>query len=126
VNTTLGSFYSGRRRDLSLGLNLRPRRGVLATFTSQFNRIELAEGRFSTKILRAVINTQFNPFVSVSNNVQYDSVSRALGWQARFRWIVKPGNDIYFVWLNNWLDAGERFTTLDRSAAAKVSYTVRL
>jgi hypothetical protein len=126
INTSLGRFYSGHRRDLSLGLNLRPRRGVLATFTSQFNRIELAEGSFSTKILRAVINLQFNPFVSVSNNIQYDSVSRMLGWQARFRWIVKPGNDIYFVWLNNWLDAGDRFTTLDRSAAAKVSYTVRL
>lgn len=126
VNTTLGSFYSGHRRDLLLGLNLRPRRGVLATFTGQFNRIELAEGSFSTKILRAVINTQFNPFISVSNNIQYDSVSRLLGWQARFRWIVKPGNDIYFVWLNNWMDVGDRFTTLDRSAAAKVSYTVRL
>ena len=126
VNATAGTFYSGHRRDLSLGLNLRPRRGVLATFTSQFNRIELAEGSFSTKILRAVINTQFNPFVSVSNNIQYDSVSRVLGWQARFRWIVKPGNDIYFVWLNNWLDAGPNFTSLDRSAAAKVSYTVRL
>lgn len=122
---TVGTFYSGRRRDLSGTLNLRPRRGILATFTGQFNRIELAEGKFSTKILRALINTQFNPFLSISNNIQFDSVSRVLGWQSRFRWIVKPGNDIYFVWLNNWLDSGTTLTTLDRSAAAKIVYTYR-
>lgn len=125
ANTTVGTFYSGRRRDLSGTLNLRPRRGILLALRGQFNRIELAEGKFSTKILRSVINTQFSPSVSISNNIQFDSVSRVLGWQSRFRWIVKPGNDIYFVWLNNWLDSGTDLTTLDRSAAAKVIYTYR-
>jgi hypothetical protein len=120
-----GSFYSGHRREVSGTVNLRPRRGILATFTGQFNRVELVEGNFSTKLLRAVINTQFSPFVSVSNNIQFDSVSRVVGWQSRFRWIVKPGNDIYIVMLNNWLDTGETMTTLDRSAAAKVVYTYR-
>jgi hypothetical protein len=125
ASATVGTFYSGNRRDLSGTLNLRPRRGILAAFTAQFHRVELAEGRFSTKVLRAVINTQFNPFVSVSNNIQFDSVSRVVGWQSRFRWIVKPGNDIYFVWLNNWVDTGTSLMTLDRSAAAKVVYTYR-
>jgi hypothetical protein len=124
-NVSFGTFYSGHRRDFSATLNLRPRRGVLATFTSTFNRIELPEGNLSAKILRGVINTQFNPFISISNNIQYDSVSRLLGWQLRFRWIVRPGNDLYFVWLNNWLDFGDHLTTLDRSAAAKVVYTYR-
>jgi hypothetical protein len=41
------------------------------------------------------LNTQFGPFVSLANNVQYDSDSRVLGWQVRFRWILTPGNDIY-------------------------------
>ena len=126
-NTTIatGTFYSGHRRDLSVGLNLRPGPGMLATLSSTFSRVELAEGNFSTKILRAIVNTQFSPFVSISNNVQYDSVSRVLGWQFRFRWILKPGNDIYVVWLNNWLDSGDRLTTLDRSAATKIVYTYR-
>jgi hypothetical protein len=125
-NVTLGTFYSGHRRDLSATLNLRPRPGVLATFTGNFNRVELPEGRFSTKVLRAVINTQFSPFVSVSNNIQYDSVSRNLGWQARFRWIVKPGNDIYLVFMNNWLDnPATGLATLDRNIATKVVYTAR-
>jgi hypothetical protein len=125
VSLRMGGFYSGRRRELAAGLSLRPRRGVLATFNTSFNRVELAEGRFSTKILAAIINTQFNPFMSLSNNIQYDSDSRVLGWQSRFRWIVKPGNDVYFVWLNNWIDLNDRLATLDRSAAVKMVYTYR-
>ena len=121
----LGSFYSGHRRNLSTTLSLRPRRGFLAQLTGQFNRVELAEGNFSTKVIRALINTQFSPFISVSNNIQFDSLSRLLGWQSRFRWIVKPGNDIYFVWVENWQDSDDRFTTLDRNAAVKLMYTYR-
>jgi hypothetical protein len=122
---TAERYREGHRRQLNGTLNVRPRRGVLATITAQFNRVELVEGNFSTKLLRAVINTQFSPFVSVSNNIQFDSVSRILGWQSRFRWIVRPGNDIYFVWMNNWLDSGPTLTTLDRNAAAKIVYTMR-
>jgi len=125
ANATFGTFYSGHRRELSADLNLRPRPGLFATLSASFNRVELAEGSFSTKTLRAVINAQFSPFMSIANNIQYDSVSRILGWQFRFRWILKPGNDIYLVWLNNSLDSGEELTTLDRSLATKLVYTHR-
>ena len=120
---TTGTFYSGGRRDIVAAINLRPRRGILATLSSTFNHVELPQGHFSTKVLRGIINTQLNPFISISNNVQFDSVSRVLGWQSRFRWIVQPGNDIYVVWLNNWQDTGPQLTTLDRSAAVKAVYT---
>ncbi len=120
---TGGTFFSGDRRDISASLNLRPRPGVLATMTSQFSRVDLPQGTLSTRLLRAVVNTQFNPFMSISNNIQYDSVSRLLGWQVRYRWIVRPGNDIYVVWSNNWLDTGDELTTLGRSAAVKAMYT---
>ena len=125
ANATFGTFYSGHRRELSADLNLRPRPGLFATLSASFNRVELAEGSFFTKVLRAIINMQFSPFISISNNMQYDSVSRVLGWQSRFRWIVNPGNDIYLVWINNWLDSGDRLTTIDRNAAAKLVYTYR-
>ena len=125
-NVQLGTFYSGKRRDWSTTLNVRPRPGVLATLSSTVTRVELKEGSFSTNVLRALINTQFSPFVSVTNNIQYDSVSRVLGWQFRFRWIVRPGNDIYVVWLNNWLDnARTGLNALDRNASTKIVYTQR-
>ena len=125
ANATLGTFYSGHRRELSAGLNVRPRPGLFATLSASFNQVELAEGNCSTKVLGAIVNLQINPLVSISNNVQYDSVSRILGWQSRFRWITNPGNDFYLVWISNWLDSGDRLTTLDRNAATKLVYTHR-
>jgi hypothetical protein len=126
LDASLGTFYSGHRRDLGGTITVRPRRGVLAQLTAQFNDVDLAEGRFSTRLFRGVINTQFSPFVSVSNNIQYDSVTRGLGWQSRFRWIAKPGDDIYFVWMTNWLETDDRLRVLDSNAAVKLLYTHRL
>ena len=71
------------------------------------------------------MNTQFGPFVSLANNLQYDSDSRVLGWQVRFRWILTPGNDIYFVTLNNWLEDGNRYRVLDRNTSTKLVFTRR-
>ncbi len=121
-----GDFFSGSRRDLSLDLGIRPRPGLLINIENEWNRVELPEGQFSTRVHRLNANSQFGPRVSVVNNVQYDSVSRVLGWQFRSRWIVRPGNDIYFVYAHNWIDYVEgRRMTLDRTAATKIVYTHR-
>ena len=70
---------------------------------------------------------QFTPFMALVNNVQYDTQSRIVGWQARFRWIVTPGNDVYVVYTHNWLDdvTLDRFATQDKRLASKVLYTYR-
>lgn len=121
-----GRFYSGRRREVGLTLTVRPRPGMLASLESEWNDLDLAEGHFRTSLYRAVLGTQFSPWISLGNTVQYDSVSRLLGWQSRFRWILRPGDDVYVVYTHNWLDAGlEGWRTLDRRAASKVIYTHR-
>jgi hypothetical protein len=125
VNVQTGTFYTGHRRDLSTSLNVRPRPGVLATLTALVNRVELPGTEFTTTILRALVNTQFGPFVSLANNLQYDSDSRVLGWQVRFRWILTPGNDIYFVTLNNWRDESDRYRVLDSNTSTKIVLTKR-
>ena len=125
--TELGGFYSGNRQRLSLDLNVRVRTGLSFAASTEWNRVELEEGTFETRLYRLVSETQLSPWVSIVNNVQYDSVSAVLGWQSRFRWIVTPGNDLYFVYTHNWLDDPllDRFATVDRRAASKFVYTHR-
>jgi len=55
------------------------------------------------------------------------TVSGVLGWQSRFRWIVRPGSDIYVVYTNNWQDDPIRgqFITQDRRFSTKALYTYR-
>ncbi len=122
-----GEFYSGRRRDASVGITWRPRNGIRLTTGFDWNQVRLAEGAFDTRLVRIVGSTQFNPRVAVVNTVQYDSLSGQLGWQGRFRWILEPGNDLYFVYTQNWVEdpVRTRFLTHDRKAAAKFVYTRR-
>ena len=76
---------------------------------------------------RGTADTQFTPFIALVNIVRYDTVSRVLGWQSRYRWILTPGNDLYVVYTHNRVDEPllDRFGTLDRRAASKVLYTHR-
>ena len=71
---------------------------MLVSLEGEWNRVRLAEGQFFTRLYRFVANTQFSPWISLVNNIQYDSVSAVVGWQSRFRWILRPGNDVYFVY----------------------------
>jgi hypothetical protein len=101
-----GAFYSGTRRQLTGTLSVRPHRGWLVNVGADYNQVALAEGRFVTRVWLNDVNTQFNPFVSLVNRIQYDTVTRQLGWQSRFRWITSPGNDIFIVYTHNWIELG--------------------
>jgi hypothetical protein len=122
-----GGFFSGTRRELNLNVNLRPRPGIRVQLEGEWNDIDLAEGSFTTEVYRLITDTQFNPWIFIVNNVQFDTVSRVLGWQSRFRWTLTPGNDLFFIYTHNWRDDLEvdHFLTLDRRAAIKFVYTHR-
>ena len=47
-----GGFYSGRRRGFVVNLTARPRPGILASIESEWNRLNLAEGAFTTRVFR--------------------------------------------------------------------------
>ena len=104
----IGDFFSGRRQDYLFELGVRPRRGVALTLEAEHNQLELAEGRFDTNVFRVTANTQVSPWISLVNNLQYNTVSRELGWQMRFRWIRRPGNDLYVVYTHNWNEVQRR------------------
>jgi hypothetical protein len=122
-----GGFFSGTRRDFSVDVNLRPRPGIRVQLESEWNDVTLLEGAFSTRTHRLIADAQFNPWTFVVSTLQYDTVSRVLGWQSRLRWTLRPGNDLFFVYTQNWLDDRDldRFLVLDRRSAAKFAYTHR-
>jgi hypothetical protein len=126
----LGTFYSGRRTEYDVNVGVRPRRGLSISLAEQHNILDLAEGHFSTDLVQLIASTQFSPWISLANNIQYDSVSRTLGWQARFRWIQRPGNDLYLVYTHDWQDMQNPFGAthlqwLDNQLATKLVYTLR-
>ena len=80
----------------------------------------LPEGVFQARLYRTLMDPQFSPWMQFANTIQFDSVSGVMGWQSRFRWIFRPGNDLFLVYAHNWFD-----DPLDRNAASKLVYTHR-
>ena len=126
---TFGTFYSGTGGEYQVDVRVRPRPGLLARFEAERNLLALAEGRVDTLLLRLVANVQLSPWISLVSNVQYDDVSRQLGWQMRVRWIRRPGNELFLVYTHNWRDpaspGASGLETLDRRLASKLVYTLR-
>lgn len=125
-----GDFFSGTLAEAGLEVTLRMRPGLIAYLSGEINRVDLPEGTpFTTRLYRATLETQFSPWIALVNNVQFDTQSHVLGWQSRFRWILRPGNDLYVVYTHNWredpLEVDRRFRTLDQRGASKVIYTLR-
>jgi hypothetical protein len=122
-----GDFYSGTRRQTMLNFTVRMRPGYIVYLNGEWNDVTLREGSFVSNVYRIIAETQFSPFVTLVNNLQFDTISRVAGWQSRFRWIMRPGNDLYVVYTHNWLEdpVVDRFTSLDRRVASKVLYTHR-
>jgi hypothetical protein len=119
-----GSFYDGGRRQVTGTVSFRPHRGWLINFGGDYNRIDLKEGHFTTRAWTNDVNVQLSPFISIVDRLQFDTVTRQIGWQARFRWIITPGDDIYVVWSQNWSDI-DTLRTLDRRGSVKVVKTIR-
>ena len=124
----VGNFYDGTRRRTALSVNVRVRPGVIIYTTGEWNQVDLAQGSFNTRLYRIVPELQFSPWAAWVNNIQYDTQSAIVGWQSRFRWILKPGNDLYIVYTHNWVDDPllNRVYTLDRRMASKFMYTYQV
>jgi hypothetical protein len=122
-----GGFYAGTRRQLELGLTLKPSTHVALSLQTERNDVHLPEGSFYTQVLTLRADYNFTPNVSWANLAQYDNQSRIAGLQSRFRWILQPGNDLFLVVNRGWvrtLDDPRFEPSFDRGSA-KLQYTFR-
>lgn len=123
---TYETFWTGTRLQSEMGLTLRPVSGVNLTGEWNIENIDLAEGAFTTHLVRVRGNIDPTPFLAFTSIVQYDNLSGLLGTFQRLRWILQPGADLYLVYSHNWRESNDRFHPIERSGALKVSYTVRI
>lgn len=121
-----GSFFTGNRRMIGLGLVLKPSRHLHLELRGERNDVELAEGTFDTQVLELGVDVNFSPNLSWASLVQFDNESDVLGLQSRFRWILKPGNDLFVVLDRGWQDLDDRFLPVSNHLTLKFQYTFRL
>lgn len=125
IDTEFGDFYEGKRSDIDLDLEWRPSRHFFMSIGYEHNNIDLDFGSFQTHIARLRINVLFNADISWNTLVQYDNVSKQMGINSRFRWIIEPGREFFFVVNQGFLVNRDRFTSLGTEVTIKLGWTFR-
>jgi hypothetical protein len=120
---TREAFWTGTRDRYDFRLSLRTQVGLQVHTNYSINEVRLAEGAFSTHLVQVTGEIDPTPRISLTTNVQYDNLSQLVGFYGRFRWILRPGSDLFLVYSRNWLSRDEQWITVNQAAATKLSYT---
>jgi hypothetical protein len=125
---TFGTFWSGHANQIETTLTYK----VPPHFTFEFNTNQtfarLPQGNFVARILIWKVNYSVSPFLSLSNLIQFDNLTRNLGWQSRMRWTLQPGNDLFVVFSQGWIQderGGYNFDPQEAKLSGKFQYTFR-
>ena len=125
---TFGNFWSGTAKAIRTGLSYKvpPRFSISLDTNQTFAR--LPQGNFVARIFSTRVDFALSPFLSFSNLIQFDNRSGNLGLQSRVRWTLSPGNDLFFVFGQGWvqdLERGYDFRRQDTKLSTKFQYTFR-
>jgi len=123
-----GQFYSGHYDDVNLGLTLKFKGYATLALDANIVRGRLPESRFSENVYQIKADIFLSPDLGLMNYVQFDDISNTLGWSARVRWQISPGNEIFLVYNKNWerrWDPAGRFAPLGDRGVIKISLSIR-
>ncbi|UCF35608.1 MAG: carbohydrate binding family 9 domain-containing protein [Acidobacteriota bacterium] len=120
-----GSFFDGRRTDSSASVGYKVAVPLYLEASYERNRVDLPDGAFTVNVSRLNANVLFSPDLTLYSFLQYDNLSKKMGWQSRFYWILKPGNEIILVWNSTWRDPLESVDLADCTLRFKINYNYR-
>ena len=128
IGLTFGNFWSGTAKTVQTGLRYQlPPKFTISLNTNQ-TFAQLPQGNFVARIYGMQVNYAVSPFLSLANLIQFDNRSGNLGLQSRVRWTLEPGNDLFFIVGQGWIqDLGGfyDFRQHDTRVATKLQYTFR-
>jgi hypothetical protein len=120
-----GDFFNGGRKNTQFAAGYKVAVPLYIEAQYDRNRVNLPTGSFTANISRFNLNLLFSPTITLYNYVQYDNFSESMGWQSRFQWILKPGNEIIFAWNSAWSDPFDHIKLHESTTRLKVNYNFR-
>jgi hypothetical protein len=128
-NTSLrwrhGGFITGRTNDYEATIGARVSRALELSVSGLLRDIHLPQGSFQVKVSSARAVYAFSPDLQLSLLAQYDNFSSALGLNFRLKWIMRPGDEFFFI-VNQGYDAErEHLRPTRNDVAAKSGWTIR-
>ena len=122
-----GGFYGGERLFLRSGVNWKPSKHFSLGANYQWNRIELPQGDFITRLVSLTTGWTFSSKLSWVTLFQYDNLSEVLGINSRLQWIPVEGREGFIVLNHNVQDFDKdgTFVSMNADLTIKFSYTFR-
>jgi hypothetical protein len=123
-----GAFWSGHAHQFESGFEYKVAPHLYTGIALEQTFARLAEGNFVARLFILKADYSVSPQLTFFNLLQFDNEERSLGWQSRVRWTLQPGNDMFFVLSQGWLQEEARglsFRSTDTKIAGKVQYTLR-
>jgi hypothetical protein len=106
--TWFGTFFNGHLTQWEHYIKWTSPRGRIQLEVETENDFgRLPEGNFVQRLWQLQGAYAWNPNVVLTSFIQYDTESQSVGTNTRFRWTIKPGNDLFVVWNRGW----QRITT---------------
>jgi hypothetical protein len=121
-----GSFYDGSLDELEAEINWNPTQ--LVTFEGSLRRNigRLPFGDFNQTLAGLRVRFNVTSDFQINSFVQYDTESRALGWNARIHWIFSPLGETFLVFNHNSInDLENRWKPETSQVVLKVRYNFR-
>ena len=125
-----GGFFNGIRTKVHIETTLRPLPGLEACFFWESHFVDLPQGEFTSRLFRTRLSYSMTTRHSFSVFTQFDNRSNVLGLQARFRWIIRPGSELFLGYLHDWdrtFDEQEgnwRWYARNRETAIKATWSL--
>jgi hypothetical protein len=120
-----GEYFNGEAFRAEAEISWRPARYFQLDLGGQLTDARLPEGDFDAFV--TFVNFKITPSRKWSWNTlfQYDNLSGEMGINSRFRYIVKPGNDVFVVFNKGFANQDGRLRSFSSEAIAKVGWTIR-
>ena len=123
---TLGGFYGGTLREVGWRGRVELGSRFQVEPTISLNRFETPWGDGDSNIVSSRFTFTLTPKMFTSTLVQYQSASKAISTNARFRWEYQPGSELFVVYSDGRNTTGPGFPELDnRSLVVKITKLFR-
>lgn len=122
-----GGFFNGDLFSIEPSISWTPSKHVSFLLTYGYDKYDFPGQSAVTRQITFENELSFNANLSLVTLAQYDNVSEELGINARLRYNISAGQDIWFVINHNMLrdPLEDRFHSTQSTAAAKIRYTFR-
>ncbi len=93
-----GGFLSGTRHGVFNTVTLRAGAALASSLRVAYNRVALAEGRFSTTLITARVAYNFTPRMYLQSLMQYNQQSATWSGNLRLAWLNTAGTGLFVVY----------------------------